>query len=76
MIDEHQDQIMQAATAIVQIVGGMPRDLAISALMVVVADLIRSSRDPARLWAALAYGIEVNGRLQCRVISDAPDRLQ
>jgi hypothetical protein len=76
MNDADEERLTLAATAILRIVDGMPRDLAISALMMVVADLIRSSREPAIWWAALAYGVEVNSRLQHRVISDPPERLQ
>jgi hypothetical protein len=76
--DEDADtaRMMLVATAILPLIRGMPLDLAISALMTVVADLIRSSRDPVSLWEALAFAVEINGRLQRRFISDAPERLQ
>jgi len=76
MIDEDTDRMMLVATAILPLIRGLPLDLAISALMTVVADLIRSSRDAPALWEALAFAVEINGRLQRHFVSDAPERLQ
>lgn len=76
MNDADEERMMLVATAILPLIRGMPLDLAISALMAIVADLIRSSREPAMLWATLAYSVEINSRLQHRFISNAPDRLQ
>jgi len=74
--DADEERLMLVATAILRIVDGVPCDLAIGALMMIVADLIRSSRQPAIWWAALAHGVEINSNLQCRFISDPPDQLQ
>ena len=75
MTDEDRVTMM-AAGAIMQIADALPLDLALSALRSVVADIIRSSHEPAALWAALASGVEINSKLQHRFVSNAPQRTQ
>jgi len=76
MSDPDEDRMMLVVTAILPLIRGLPLDLAISALMTVVADLISSSRNAPALWEALAFAVEINSRLQRRFVSDAPERLQ